>query len=311
MVYFRRLSYRTGVVFLIAIGHTVLASGQDAQHTSPPLPFHTIEGYGGGAITPMAYLVNPDRAPETLPGMSVAFSSVVLGGKTLQSLTFTQNLFGRIELGYAVNRLGMGSLPDDIQDIAGVDIGTHHLWLHHFNLRGMLLAEEPDGLLPALTAGVHFKINDGIDAINDACRGALEGIGYGKPYGVDYTLTASKTLLGALTFDRPLIVTGGLRNSSAAQLGLLGFGTHRTTTFEGSVAFLPADQWLIAYEYRQKCSPYRVINGLVEKEDDWHAVDLGYIVDDHTTIVLGWGAFGQVANSKENGAWWLQVKYEF
>ena len=24
----------------------------------PPLPFHTIEGYGGGAITPMAYLVN-------------------------------------------------------------------------------------------------------------------------------------------------------------------------------------------------------------------------------------------------------------
>ena len=30
-----------------------------APEEPPPLPFHSIEGVGGGAITPMAYLVNP------------------------------------------------------------------------------------------------------------------------------------------------------------------------------------------------------------------------------------------------------------
>ena len=32
---------------------------EPAAKSGPPLPVHTTEGYGGGAITPTAYLVNP------------------------------------------------------------------------------------------------------------------------------------------------------------------------------------------------------------------------------------------------------------
>jgi len=28
------------------------------------------------------------------------------------------------------------------------------------------------------------------------------------------------------------------------------------------------------------------------------------------TLVGGWGAFGNVANGRANGTWWLQLKYE-
>lgn len=128
---------------------------------------------------------------------------------------------------------------------------------------------------------------------------------------MDYTLTASKTLVHDLTLKRPLIVTGGLRNSEASNLGFLGFGNDRHTTFEGSVAYLPTDWLLVAYEYRQKTSQYSEIPGLVEDENDWNAIDVSWIINKHATLVAGWGAFGTLANSTENGAWWLQFKYEF
>jgi hypothetical protein len=165
--------------------------------------------------------------------------------------------------------------------------------------------------LPALTGGVHFKANEGIADINRRLGGALETIGYEKANGVDYTLTASKTLVGKYTLDRPLILTAGMRNSSAAQLGFLGFGDKRTTTVEGSVAYLPTDWLLVAYEYRQKANPYDEIPGLVGDEDNWHAIDVSWIINSHATLVAGWGAFGNLANTRENGAWWLQLKYEF
>ena len=158
---------------------------------------------------------------------------------------------------------------------------------------------------------MHFKVNRGIEDIDDRLGGALSGIGYEKDHGVDLTLTASKMLVADWTFKRPLILTGGLRNSSAGQVGLLGFGDDRATTFEGSVAFLPKDWLLVAYEYRQKTNPYDEIPGLVGDEDDWHAVDVSWIVSSPPTLEAGWGAFGNVTNEKENGTWWLQWKREF
>lgn len=278
----------------------------------PPLPFHTIEGYGGGAITPMGYLVNPGPADEVLGLPSFAFSNVIMGEKNLQALSFTETFFGRLELGYALDRFGIGTLGDDILKATSVDIGRDAVWLHNFNVRGLLVPEGSLGLpLPAVTAGVHLKVNDGIADVNHRLGGALSSIGYDKPYGVDFTLTASKTLVGDLTLDRPLILTGGLRNSSAAQLGFLGFGDRRSTTFEGSAAYLPTDWLLVAYEFRQKANPYKQIPGLVGREDNWHALDASWIINKHSTLVAGWGAFGELANTTENGAWWLQLKYEF
>ncbi len=302
---------------LILILFTVTGYAQEATEktveapAAPPLPFHTIEGYGGGAITPMAYLVNPGPKDAIFGAPATAFSYVNLGHKNLQAFTFTETLFQRIELGYGLDRLGLGTLPNDIEDATTVNINREQVYLHNFNLRGLLLEENSfdTGFLPALTAGAHFKINEGVDDINDILGGALESIGYEHDYGVDYTLTASKMI--PKVFSRPLILSAGLRNSEAAQLGLLGFGDDRTTTFEGNAAYLPTDWLLVAYEFRQKANPYEKIPGLVDEENNWHAVDVSWIANAHTTVVAGWGAFGNLANAKANGAWWLQLKYEF
>ena len=223
------------------------------EEKGPPLPFHTIEGAGGGAITPMAYLVNPAPNGRFLGEPSVAFSYVNLGRKNLDALTVTENFFGRIDVGYAADRLGLGTLPADIRTATQADIGTTDVWLHHVNVRFLAVKENEN--LPAITFGIDCKFNENIQSIDDRLGGALTGIGYRHANGQDYTLTLTKTIPEAL--GKPVVVTGGVRASQAANLGFLGFGDTYHATFEGSVAVLPAEWLLFAYEFRQKTDPLR------------------------------------------------------
>lgn len=277
----------------------------------PPLPLHTIDGVGGILITPTAYLVNPgpQGAIFGLPAASTTY--VNAGSKNIEDFAVTETLWRRIELGYSLSRFGLGSLPHDIYRDTGVDLDRDDVYLHVFNARGLLLEENSFGttFLPAVTAGVQFKVNDGISSINSQLGGALSSIGYEKSNGVDYTLTASKTL--PFLLNRPLIVSGGLRLSEAAQTGYLGFGDEYRASFEGNAAWLLTDHIALAYEFRQKHDPYGRIPGLVGAEDNWQTVGVGIIFNEHLTLTAGWGYFGNVLNSVEDGGWALSLKYEF
>ena len=282
----------------------------------PPLPFITIEGQGGGAITPMAYLVNPAAEGDFLGKPSVAFDTIGLGEKNLNTFMITENFLGRVELGFAADDLSLGSLPGAIQRNTTVDIGRSDVWLYNFSVRGLLVKENANDnhWVPAITLGAIFKTNEGIRSINQKLGGALESIGYGRENGTDFTLTATKTLPTAF-LGKPLILTAGLRESQAAELGFLGFSNTYHASFEGSIAILPFDKWLFAYEFRQKSSPYDTITlnneVIIGAENNWNAFDAAYIVNKHTTVVAGYGIFGNLANAAANSDWWLQLKYEF
>lgn len=293
--------------------------GEGEEHHAckgPPIPFHSIEGYSGGAITPMAYICNwcqcgcggKDHRPP-----SVSYSWMNIGTKNLHTIAVTQSWLGRFEFGYAINRLSVGSLRDDIQKATGISI-RKAVYLHHFNFRANILPENSFDLpLPAITFGVHFKYNQGVENIDRKLGGALSSIGYKRNWGVDYTLTASK-MFPKLAFGRPLILTGGLRFTKAAQMGLLGFGSECRMFFEGSVVCMPTDWLVLGYEFRQKDSPYdqfSAVPGLVGKEDNWHAFSASWIVNKRLTISALYGLTGNVVNAWCDTTLGLQVKYEF
>jgi hypothetical protein len=283
----------------------------DPSKKGLPLPFHTIEGYGGGAITPIAYLVN-GGGPNTAFGLpSVAVSYVNLGSKNLEAFTISETLFNRVELSYGADRFAIGGLRGALVKATGVDVGSD-VWLHNFNARVALLDEGAFGQswIPAITGGASYKYNADIARINNDLGNALGSIGYRHSSGEDFTLTASKTI-PKLVFGRPLILSAGARESQASNLGILGFSDRWATTFEGSVVYVPTDWLVVAYEFRQKSDPYNTIPGLINGEDNWHAIDVSWIVNKHATIVGGWGDFGSLANSEAHDAFWFQFKYEF
>ena len=103
--------------------------------------------------------------------------------------------------------------------------------------------------LPAITAGIHYKYNDGINQINNQLGGALSKIGLSDHEGLDFTLYGSKML----TFlPRPVLVNLGGRATKSAEIGLLGFTDEYSFVFEGSVVVLLTDKFMLAGEYKQQ-----------------------------------------------------------
>ena len=278
-----------------------------------PLPFHSIEGYSGGAITPLAYLCNYCNCGcngKHLTPPTVSYSFMNISTKRLHTFAVTQSFYNRIEVGYALNQLHLGSLYDDNRKL-GLKPERRDVLLHHFNVRAKILEENSFGLpLPAISAGVHFKYNSGIDQINNRVGKAFSAIGYDKNYGVDYTLTATK-MFPKLACGRPLIVTAGVRFSKASQLGLMGFGKSCRASLEGSVVCLPTDWLVLGYEFRQKHNPYGQIPGLVGDEDNWQALSASVVVNKHLTILGVAGLCGNIANANADTTWGLQLKWEF
>ena len=83
-----RIVWGAAFAAMLLIGQ---ANGQEEK--GPPLPFHCIEGYGGGAITPMAYLVNPGAPGCVFGKPAVGLTVGNLGDKQLQAITVTETLY--------------------------------------------------------------------------------------------------------------------------------------------------------------------------------------------------------------------------
>jgi hypothetical protein len=292
----------------------VLAVLCAAASGGPPLPTHQVEGNSGVFITPVAYFANPPEPNEAFGRPSISGTYAHIGEKDFEAFVVTENLWGRIELGYALERIGLGEWPDLVEDTTGFHVDSDAL-LHNFNARVMAIQEGGFDCpwMPAVSLGAHYKWQQDFDDINKQLAGTCEELGADHDTGIEFTLVATKTIADLL--PKPLIVSAGLRNGDAIHTGLLGFAGERRTTFEGSLIYFLTDQLLIAAEYRQKPDliDQCTVGGtrLVKAENDWWDLCLGYIVNDHVTVAGGYANFGNILNDREDCVWAIQVKYEF
>ena len=283
-------------------------------YAGPPLPTHNVEGNSGVFITSTAYLANPPENGKVfgLPSFSTSFAAI--GEKDFESFAVTENIWGKIELGYALERIGLGDWPADVKTAAGIHV-DNHVFVHNFNTRLMVIEEGSfeSAWMPAVTLGAHFKWNDGLDDIGKQTGGLCDMLGADHDSGTEFTAVATKTIADLL--PKPLIVSAGLRNGDGIHTGLLGFAGERRTTFEGSIIYFLTDKLLLATEYRQKSNLCdRCSAGgkhLIKAENDWYDICLGYVVNDHITIAGGYANFGNVLNHREDNVWAIQLKYEF
>ena len=306
----KSLMTKTGVVTFAVSALCFLSVVKGA----PPLPVHNVEGNSGVFITSTAYFANPPEGDDMFGKPSISASFAAIGEKDFESIAVTENIKGKMEIGYALERIGLGDWPADVQTAAGIHV-DNHVFVHNFNTRLMVIEEgaSEKAWMPAVTLGAHFKVNDGVDDIDDQTSGLCGTLGADHDSGVEFTAVASKTITD--WFPNPLIVSAGLRNGDGIHTGLLGFAGERRTTFEVSLIYFLTDKLLFVSEYRQKSD---LINQcsmggkhLIKAENDWFDVCLGYVVDDHLTIAGGYANFGNVLNHHEKNVWAIQFKYEF
>jgi len=292
------------LAFMVCLSGTVSAG--------PPLPTHNVEGNSGVFITSTAYLVNPPEEGEVFGRPSFSTSFAAIGEKDFESFAVTENILGKIELGYALERIGLGDWPDDVKaSPQAYEVDRHYVLLHNFNTR--LMVVEEGGFdrtwMPAVTFGAHFKWNEGLDTINRQTEGFCHSLGADHDFGTEFTAVATKTITDWM--PNPLIVSAGLRNGDAIHTGLLGFAGKRRTTFEGSIIYFLTDRLLFASEYRQKSSLCGTHPNLAKAENDWWDLCLAYVINDNMTIAGGYANFGNVLNHRESNVWAIQLKYEF
>ena len=277
----------------------------------PPLPLHQIEGNGGIFATLSAYIVNPPRNGEPIGRPSVGFAYVNLGHEVnLEALTLTESPFSRLELGYGWDHLGLGDLPLALRNFGLVNYRQDEVQLHNFNARFQILKEGEfdQKWIPALTAGVHYKYNDGISAVNNEVGGALAAAGISRHDGVDYTLYASKLFT---QLPRPVLLELGGRATQGVWEGLGGFTSGYNFVFEGNVVVFVTGNFALAAEYKEQPRDYQAIGSLVRVEGDWWTIDAAYVVNNHLTLAAGYGHFGNVLNHQANGVWGITTKWEF
>ena len=229
-----------------------------------PLPLHQIEGNGGIFSTLSAYIVNPPRNGEPIGRPAIGFGYISLGSdKNLEALTITESPFSRLELGYGWDRLGLGDLPGALAGaLPGGYSGPDTVQLHNLNARFQLVKEGDfdQKWLPALTAGVHYKYNDGISEVNNHALNLLNANGISRQQGVDYTLYASKLFT---QLPRPVLLEAGGRATKAVWDGLGGFTDGYSFVFEGNAVVFVTDSLALAAEYKQQPRDYRAIGSLV------------------------------------------------
>ena len=312
---------------LAAVPVPALRAADDAQPTNQPaaqapaekpapLPLHQIEGNGGIFSTLSAYIVNPPRDGEPVGRPSVGFAYVNLGSdKNLEALTITESPFKRLELGYGWDHLGLGDLPLALRNAGLVNYHADEVQLHNFNARFQILSEGEfdQKWIPALTLGAHYKYNDGITEVrNEVTQGAgadlLGQHGLSREQGVDYTLYASKMFT---QLPRPVLLELGGRATEAVWDGLGGFTHSYNAVFEGNAVVFVTSKFALAAEYKQQPRNYQAIGNLVKVEGDWATIDAAYVVNNHLTLAVGYGLFGNVLNHQANGVWGLTTKWEF
>ncbi|WP_096893870.1 DUF3034 family protein [Candidatus Scalindua japonica] len=290
---------------------TALTMFAEEKVKAPPLPLQNVEGFGGILLTGSAYLINPPEEGKVfgLPSLGITYANVG-DGRHMEAFTVNETLWGRFELGYALNHFGLGKLPEDIETATGVNTIEDSVYLHNFNARLQLLQEGEfkKSWMPALTLGIHYKKNEDTSVIDKRLGGVFSDIGIEDNDGVDVTLYASKMIT---SLSRPLMLNAGIRSTEAAQIGLFGFTDERRTVFEGNFGVLVLDNLVIGGEYRQKPDEFDAISGLVEEEDDWWDGFITYIASDNLTMSVAFANFGDVFNHEANNVWGIKFKWEF
>ncbi|WP_311063900.1 DUF3034 family protein [Halomonas sp. DWK9] len=244
-----------------------------------------IEGAAGGGLSPWAVLSSTASDDEI--GVTAAATRAWVDDYQLTVTGASVNLHDRMEFSIARQTFELSTLGGELeQDIYGAKVRLFGDVLYH-----------PLGVW---SAGVmHKRLVDG---------SVPTALGADDVNGTDAYLSASKLLFDAL-LGRNVLLNATLRNTSANQGGLLGFGGDQgghAWMAEGSVGVFVTPNWVVGTEYRQKPD-----NLSVADEEDWQSVYSAYFFNKHVSLTGAWLDLGDIAGLPSQRGGYLSLQAAF
>jgi hypothetical protein len=253
----------------------------------------TIEGQGGGGLTPWATITGDET--DRGVGATAHVTGVELPDYRFISYGAAVGLFDRFEFSYTREQfdtedvgaaLGLGKGFTFDQDVVSAKV----------RVAGDAVYDQ-DKWLPQVAVGATWKHNDK-DAI-------VHALGANDNEGWETYASATKLFLG-----ESLLLSGTLRWTNANQTGLLGFGGNLNDDHElegeASVGYLLTRSLVIGGEYRMKPN-----NLAVAKEDDWLDVYAAWAISKNITLTGAYADLGSIATFSGQRGFYLSLQTGF
>jgi hypothetical protein len=270
------------------------------------VPIFTIEGEGGGGLTPWAYLTNPPKDGALFGKPAVGASYIFPTNFQLSLYHINETIGDRLELGFTRTIY-------DTSQVTGqngtLEAGVQEVVMDTWHAKVVLVS-----------ASVEFKDNKDIALLNDRLGGALALAGLDDDNGVDYVVSVTK-LFKSTPLGMPVLCNLSGRYSEAYQTGYLGFVDDGNFLPEISIAVLPESNVAVGFEYRWKPDEMDDIsaavlgltgaNKVTLQEDDWADFFIAYFPTPGLSITGAIVNFGNLVDRKVNSGLYMNMKYDF
>jgi hypothetical protein len=188
-------------------------------------PFNNLEGVGGVAFNPLAYVAGGTGDNEYLqnPQFGSWYVNLNQVDVNLSAIGVSDTLFNRLELSYGFEAIGQ-------QDAA-----NHNK--HNIGGKLLLLPEnfKDINFLPAVSVGAIYKNTDHV-------------VSGAKKEGWDFYLVATKLIT---QLPVPVLISGGLLETSSYVTGVFGYDSDLKATLFGNLDFVLGKYFIAGAEYKQ------------------------------------------------------------
>jgi len=240
------------------------------------VPFVNLEGVGGVAFNPLAYLANsaPKKGEEGLklgpidigkPRIGVWY--VNLNDTDIDWFTggIADSFANRLELSYGYESVAIGNVG-------------HNTHKNNLGAKLLLLDENSFGTnyLPAISVGTIYKTTSFNNPAPNVSKDSF-----------DYYLVATKLIP---ELPRPVLLSAGVLSTSGQVNGILGFNDQRKQVFFGNIDILPFDNIAIGFEYKQGA----LFNTF--KNANYFNAHLGWFVNPNLTLIAAYAHAGDTSS---------------
>jgi Protein of unknown function (DUF3034) len=272
-----------------------------ADDTNPVIPdmgkllatggVSTVEGAGGGGITPWA-LISGYGTRDSY-GANVFYTDLTTQDFRLNTYGAAVGIMDRVEVSIDKQDFKATAGP-----LNGLDI-QQNIYGIKVKIAGDAVYDQ-NSWMPQIAIGAEHKENQGLSGL---INGPITALGAKDTSGTDYYISATKIFL-----DQSILANVTLRDTEANQMGLLGFGGGLNDSYkvelEGSIAYLISKNWVLGTEYRDK--PH---NLAADNEKAYYDVFLAWFPGKNFSVTLAYSNLGSIAapethnNGNQTGAY--------